>query len=181
MVINIEGTAANIYNSFLRIVKNAKLKPWNRLWHNLRASRDTELSEVLPAHAVAELMGNSVAISQKHYKMIMPQQFESLKAKDSAVENSSQKSGTKMARQPPETGDDRENESQPVCVFPEENKKVPAIAEAPVHPTGLQPIVFARVLTSQTRWSRKGDKMGRQRWKLVWLDWRNQSLASLRS
>lgn len=139
MVINIEGTAANVYNTFLRIVKRADQTPWSRLWHNLRASRDTELSEVLPGHAVAQLMGNSVAVSEKHYKMIMPHHFESLKANSLANPKSKTQSGTKMARQPPETDDSDGNESQPTREFPDENEKAPAIAEALVHPGGFEP------------------------------------------
>ncbi len=134
MVLTIDGTAANVYNSFLRIVRRAKQTPWSRLWHNLRASRDSELSQFLPAHAVAQLMGNTVAVSQKHYKMIMPEQFESLKAKNFgpllAHPKSENQNGTKTGQQPLETGENRENQSQPICEFPEENEKAPAIAGA---------------------------------------------------
>ena len=145
MVINIEGTAANVHNTFLRIVKRADQTPWSRLWHNLSASRGTELSEVLPSHAVAQLMGNSVAVSEKHYKMIMPQHFESLKAKGLTDPNSKTQSGPKVGRQPPETDDDRGKQSQQTREFPEENEKAPANDEALVHLRGFEPLTFGSV------------------------------------
>ena len=49
-------------------------------------------------------MGNTPEVSHKHYKMMLPDQFEMLKAEKSATKKSAQKSGTKMARQPLETG-----------------------------------------------------------------------------
>ena len=134
-ITKIRGSANSLRNRFERILKRAgfpKEKLWPRLWHNLRASRDTELSNELPAHEVSLLMGNSPKVSNKHYKMMSPEHFESLK-------HCSDKSGTHMAQQPPDMSDMGGNDSQLIRVFPEGNEKAPAIAEALAHPGGFEP------------------------------------------
>jgi len=45
---------------------------------HLRASRDTDLSEFLPDHVVASLMGNTEKTSKLHYKMLTPGQRDAL-------------------------------------------------------------------------------------------------------
>ena len=81
-ITKIRGSANSLRNRFCRILKRAGYaERWPRLWHNLRASRDTELSKEYPAHEVAMLMGNSPKVSQKHYKMMLPEHFEKLKFK----------------------------------------------------------------------------------------------------
>ena len=43
------------------------MKPWPRLWHNLRASRQTELADQFPAHVVCQWLGNSEDVAREHY------------------------------------------------------------------------------------------------------------------
>src|SRR5436190_4729540 len=50
---------SNLRTSFLKIIRRAGLKPWPRLFHNMRASRQTELSQSFPIHVVCEWLGNS--------------------------------------------------------------------------------------------------------------------------
>lgn len=57
----------NMRTQFERIVKRAGLKPWPRLFHNLRATRQTELAERFPSHVVCDWLGNSEDIARKHY------------------------------------------------------------------------------------------------------------------
>ena len=49
----------NLRTHMTRIVKNAGLVPWLRIFHNLRSSRQTELAETFPSHAVCKWIGNS--------------------------------------------------------------------------------------------------------------------------
>lgn len=51
----------------LKIINRAGLKPWERLFHNLRATRQTELAKTYPAHVVCGWMGNSEAVAGEHY------------------------------------------------------------------------------------------------------------------
>lgn len=66
----------NLRTQFLKIIKRAGLKPWPRLFHNLRASRQTELSARHPIHVVCEWLGNSRLIAQEHYLRVTDDDFE---------------------------------------------------------------------------------------------------------
>lgn len=65
----------NLRTTFEKIVKRAGLKPWPRLLHNLRSSRETELAEEFPIHVVAQWMGHSVKIATKHYTQVTDEHF----------------------------------------------------------------------------------------------------------
>ena len=54
----------------------AGLTTWPRLWHNLRASRQTELEEHHPSHVVCSWLGNSQAVAQKHYLQVRDTDFD---------------------------------------------------------------------------------------------------------
>lgn len=60
----------NLRTQFLRVIRRAGLKPWPRLFHNLRASRQTELTARFPPHVVCEWIGNSAPIADKHYLQV---------------------------------------------------------------------------------------------------------------
>ncbi len=57
----------NLRTQLTRIIKRAGLEPWPKLFHNLRATRETELAQEYPIHVVCEWIGNTAAIAQKHY------------------------------------------------------------------------------------------------------------------
>ncbi|MDZ4848509.1 MAG: tyrosine-type recombinase/integrase [Pirellulaceae bacterium] len=61
---------ANLRTQLLRILKRAELKPWPRLFHNLRASRETELVARFPIHVVAHWLGNTPEIAMRHYLQV---------------------------------------------------------------------------------------------------------------
>ncbi len=52
------------------------MKPWPKLFHNLRASRETELAESFPLHVVCAWIGNSQPIAAKHYLQVTDEHFE---------------------------------------------------------------------------------------------------------
>jgi len=56
---------ANLRTQFVKILKRAKVKPWARLFHSIRASRQTELERDFPRHVVYAWLGNSEAIASK--------------------------------------------------------------------------------------------------------------------
>ncbi len=62
--------SANLRTQLLRIIERAGLKPWPRLFHNMRASRQTELTARFPLHVVCEWIGNSAPIADKHYLQV---------------------------------------------------------------------------------------------------------------
>ncbi|MBM3995232.1 MAG: site-specific integrase [Planctomycetes bacterium] len=66
----------NMRMQLARIIRKAGLKPWPRLFHNLRASRETELAAEYPIHVATAWIGNSVAIAAKHYLTVREEDFE---------------------------------------------------------------------------------------------------------
>ncbi|WP_149110269.1 hypothetical protein [Limnoglobus roseus] len=58
---------ANLRTTFTKIVHRAGLDTWPRLFHNMRASRETELLELFPVHVVALWMGHDAKVCLKHY------------------------------------------------------------------------------------------------------------------
>jgi len=67
---------ANLRTTFGKIVKRAGLEPWPRLFHNLRASRETELAETYPIQVVTDWLGNTPKVALKHYLMTIDEHFE---------------------------------------------------------------------------------------------------------
>lgn len=59
--------SGNLRTQFVRIIKRAGLEPWERVFHNLRASRQNELAASYPIHVVCRWIGNSALIADKHY------------------------------------------------------------------------------------------------------------------
>jgi integrase len=65
----------NLRTTFEKIIKRAGLKPWPKLFANLRASRATELAAEFPGHVAAEWLGHSMLIAQKHYWQVTEGDF----------------------------------------------------------------------------------------------------------
>ncbi len=81
-------TGASLRKPLERAIEAAGLSVWPRLWHNLRASRQTELEERFPSHVVCAWLGNSVAIAQRHYLQVRDSDFE--RAIEKRVQNPAQ-------------------------------------------------------------------------------------------
>lgn len=71
-----DSLGKNHRTMFLKIIKRAGLKPWPRLFHNLRASRQTELQDQFPAKVVCSWMGNSERVSMNNYSMVTQDHFK---------------------------------------------------------------------------------------------------------
>jgi integrase len=56
---------ANLRTQLLRILARASVKPWPKLFHDLRASRQTELLDRFPIKAVCEWLGNSQPVAPR--------------------------------------------------------------------------------------------------------------------
>lgn len=74
----------NLRTRLAKIIRRAGLTPWPKLFHNLRASRETELAAVYPLHVVCTWIGNSTLIAQKHYLQTTEDDFRRA-AKSGAV------------------------------------------------------------------------------------------------
>lgn len=59
----------NLRTQFCRIIRRAGFAPWPKRWHNLRASRETELMREYDLATVCKWIGNSPEVAAKHYAM----------------------------------------------------------------------------------------------------------------
>ncbi|MCL2648891.1 MAG: site-specific integrase [Phycisphaerales bacterium] len=59
----------NLRTRFEKIIKRAGLVAWPKLFHNLRASRETELMKDYDLKTVCQWIGNSPEIAARHYAM----------------------------------------------------------------------------------------------------------------
>jgi len=57
------STEANLRSQLQNIVRRAGMEPWPKIFHNLRASRETELASEFPIHVVCSWIGNSPDIT----------------------------------------------------------------------------------------------------------------------
>ncbi len=69
------GRNQNLRTQFQRILRRAGVPAWERLFHNMRASRETELTEDYPLHVVCSWIGNTAAIAAKHYLQVTDAHF----------------------------------------------------------------------------------------------------------
>jgi integrase len=67
----------NLRTTFQKIIRRSGLQPWPRLFHNLRASRETELVERFPIQVVTDWLGNTPKVAMKHYLMTTSGHFDS--------------------------------------------------------------------------------------------------------
>lgn len=78
-------TNANLRTRLLKIINRAGVKPWPKLFHNLRASCETDLAKSHPIKAVCDWIGNSIAVAQKHYLQTTESDFD--RAADASTQN----------------------------------------------------------------------------------------------
>ncbi|HQR09582.1 MAG TPA: tyrosine-type recombinase/integrase, partial [Gemmatales bacterium] len=132
-VINrLKRTSNNLRTQMTRIIKRAGLKPWPRLFHNLRASCETELVEKYPLHVVSAWLGHSAIIANKHYLQVRDDHFRQAASHGAVtVQNAVQHSavvkcnGSQVnAKKPGKTGSMRENDLLSITVETEGNYPV---------------------------------------------------------
>jgi integrase len=75
----------NLRTQLLKLIKRAGLQPWPRLFHNLRASCETDLMATHPIHVTTAWLGNTPTIALKHYLQVLDTDFE--KAAKSGAES----------------------------------------------------------------------------------------------
>ncbi|MEQ8847560.1 tyrosine-type recombinase/integrase [Botrimarina sp.] len=103
-------------------IKRAGLEVWPRLFHNMRATRQTELEQRFPSHVVCKWLGNSVQIANKHYLSVTDDDFA--RATEKTVQNPGQTAddtgGQAATTQNPDASEPTESpeESSPVTPCP---------------------------------------------------------------
>lgn len=67
---------ANLRTQFLKILRRAGVAPWARLFHSMRASRQTELEAQFPLHVVCAWLGNSESVAKDSYLLVTDSHFQ---------------------------------------------------------------------------------------------------------
>ncbi len=89
--------SANLRTQLLRIMDTAGVKPWPRLFQNMRSTRETELSRQHPLHVVTAWIGNSAPIAARHYLQVCDADFDAALERDA---QSDARATQKTTRQP---------------------------------------------------------------------------------
>ncbi len=76
VVPRLRDAGVNLRTQFERIIAKAGVKPWPRLFHNMRASCATDWVERFPAHVVAGWLGHSPMIAAQHYLQTRDAHFD---------------------------------------------------------------------------------------------------------
>ena len=66
----------NLRTQLMRILAKAGIKPWPKLFQNLRSTRETELVEQWPEHVVCAWLGNTRAVARKYYLQVTDEHFQ---------------------------------------------------------------------------------------------------------
>jgi integrase len=67
---------ANLRTHFIKRLRKAGISPWARLFHSMRASRQTELEREYPLHVVCSWLGNSPKVAQRSYLLTTESDFQ---------------------------------------------------------------------------------------------------------
>ena len=135
---------SNLRTQFQRIINRAGLEAWPRLFHNLRASRQTELEQLYPSYVVAKWIGNSESIARKHYLMLTEDHYHKAAWGE---EKTAQKAARFPAQQPAvrwcnnSQGKNVESAEPAICgAF--RNKTAPCDNKEPesIPPRGVEPL-----------------------------------------
>lgn len=113
----------NLRTQLLKIIKRAGLKPWPKLFQNLRSTRETELAATHPLYVVCEWIGNSKLIAQEHYLQVTDADF--------------QKAAQNPAQQAHETPRNASQEEGQKCEKPRISR---GFSTKKVGDTGLEPV-----------------------------------------
>jgi hypothetical protein len=91
---------SNLGTQAKRIIKRAGLTPWPRIFHNLRASCETDLVKNHPLHVACAWIGNSEIIAKKHYLQVTDEDYARA-ASGAAVSAGQHRTGGEPAMQNP--------------------------------------------------------------------------------
>lgn len=76
VIMGFRDTSKNLRTRMHSIIRRAGLEPWPKTFHNLRSTRQTELSATYPGHVVCAWIGNTESVARKHYLRVTEADFE---------------------------------------------------------------------------------------------------------
>lgn len=122
---------ANLRTQLQRIIRKAGVKPWPKLFQNLRATRATELANEYPAHVAAAWLGHSTVVASKHYWQVTDADFSK------ALEPTAHKTAQSASETPRHGGKAKKETPEFSGAF----AGVPTCSSESVTPTGLEPVL----------------------------------------
>lgn len=139
IVPRLSDPTTNLRTTFERIIAKAGVKPWPRLFHNMRASCATDWVERFPAHVVAGWLGHSPLIAARHYLQTRDTHFDMAAGLGEAAAIPATHAHPSDTKENQATPRNREKQADLVGVGagcdPVENEEVGA--------TGLEPVTSA--------------------------------------
>lgn len=130
---------ANLNPHFRRIIKRAGLIPWDRTWHNLRASRQIELAASFPLHTVCAWIGNTKAIAAGHYLQVTDADWTRATASEKAAANPA----THTRQSPPTASKPKIQNPQNPYGFVGVGVSCDSLESRPMGRAGLEPATLA--------------------------------------
>ncbi len=118
--------SANLRTTFRKICNRAGVQLWERAFQNMRATRETELSQDYPMHVVSAWIGNSTPVAVKHYLTVTDGDYEK------ALQNPMQ--------QPQETARNGRNQEAQTPGFSGVCDPLPCPAKVVIPPRGVEPL-----------------------------------------
>ena len=90
----------NLRTHLTRIIRQAGMKPWPKLFQNLRSTRETELLHSHPVHIVTAWMGHVPAVAMKHYAQVRDTDYDraAVKRNPNRHPNTSERGGMVVNR-----------------------------------------------------------------------------------
>ena len=67
----------NLRTGLLKTLKKIGIKPWPKLFANLRSSRETELVDNFPLHVVTKWIGHTPEVAKMHYLQLLDKHWNS--------------------------------------------------------------------------------------------------------
>ena len=120
----------------MKIIERAGLKPWPKLWQNLRATRATELvSEGWPEYKVCKWMGHTKLVAEKSYWQVTDDDFTQAAHGIHGTEIR----GPNMAQPASVRARNASSKKSKSPVFPEKNEVLLTCTNVQVGGNGLEP------------------------------------------
>ena len=136
VVTRYRDASQNLRTQLERIIGRAGVKPWPRLWQNLRSTRETELAQRHPIHVVCAWIGNSAPVAAKHYLQVTEADFAQAVAAPAATVPEAAQYPAQYASGMAGKGVDKK---QQTLEIPEEYEGLLTCTSVQMPPDGLEP------------------------------------------
>jgi integrase len=143
------NSSKNLRTRMTKIIRRAHLTPWPKIFHNLRASRQTELSAQYPIASVCRWLGNSVVVADRHYLQVMEADFAraaesgALQPGGAAIALQHVPAETRKDSKRSEQTQDSKGDMQVVSAGCENVRGEPKSAgDEPIRPEGVEPPTY---------------------------------------